>query len=187
MLIEILAVLLFAKLKRFRISLLFRSWTIYPVLIVQLFVIACETSIFFHSNYFIRFAPITAPAVILSFCFAVVVYRLYKPAILGSLSVVLGSSLNRFVIAQNGGSMPVFPSLSYFTGYADPTLLGEADQLHILGDGTVKYKFLTDYIDFGYSILSIGDVFIHFFFCIMLYSMIIAANNRFSYSEKIQA
>ncbi|MDD4799388.1 MAG: DUF5317 family protein, partial [Clostridia bacterium] len=83
------------------------------------------------------------------------------------------------VIAQNGGQMPAFPSFSYITGYLTPEMFGSVDSLHILGNADTKYKFLTDYLDFGYSILSIGDVFIHLFFCIMLYFLIKAVNIQF--------
>ena len=64
--------------------------------------------------------------VILSFLFALLAFGLYKPALLGSLSIAAGTVLNRFAIAQNGGHMPVFPTLSYLTGYIDPAMLGPA-------------------------------------------------------------
>lgn len=183
LIIEIFLVCLLAKVRHYKLKYLFYSWTFYPVLIVQCLLVVFQFSIFFDTYYFVRFVPIVEPAIILSFFFALFVYRLYQPAILGSVSVVFGTLLNKFVIAQNGGKMPVFPSLSYLTGYLAPDMLGSMDGLHVLGSADTKFKFLTDYIDYGYSILSLGDVFIHLFVCVMLYSMIVAANEQYGVSK----
>lgn len=180
MIVEILVICFLARLKRYKLRYLFYSWTFYPILFVQVFLIICELSIFLHTDYLIKFASIAEPAIILSFIFSVLVFRLYRPAIIGSVSIVIGTALNKFVIAQNGGKMPVFPSLSYITGYINPDMFGGADPLHILGGETTKFKILTDFIDFGYCILSIGDVFIHLFFCIMLCSLIKAVNIQYA-------
>ena len=176
MIVEILFVCLLAKLKRYKIKYLFYSWTFYPVLAVQLLLVLFQFSLFFKTPYFIKFVPFTEPAMILSFMFALFKYRLYKPALLGSSSAVLGTVLNKFVMAQNGGLMPVYPSLSYLTGYVTPELFGSMDSVHVLGDTATKFKVLTDYIDYGYSILSPGDLLIHLFACFMLYGMITAVN-----------
>lgn len=185
MIVEILLVCLFAKVRHYRLRYLFQSWTFYPVLIIQLMLVVFQFSIFFKTYYFIRFVPITEPAMILSFAFAMFAYCLYKPAILGSVSIVLGTVLNKFVIAQNGGKMPVFPSLSYLTGYLTPDKLSSMDSLHVLGGAGTKFKVLTDYIDYGYSILSPGDVLIHLFVCIMLYFMIVAVNRQYGALEQV--
>ena len=58
----------------------------------------------------------------------------------------------------NGGKMPVFPTLSYLTGYVNSRNLNLGGGIHVLGDGATRLKVLTDYIDIGYSVLSIGDV-----------------------------
>jgi len=143
-----------------------------------------QFSIFFNTYYFVKFVPIVEPAIILSFVFALFVYRLYWPAVIGSGSIFFGTILNKFVIAQNYGKMPAFPSLSYITGYLTPEMFGSVDSLHALGNADTKFKFLTDYIDYGYCILSLGDVFIHLFFCIMLYYLIKAVNFRYGQQTK---
>lgn len=180
LIVEALFVCLLAKIKHYKLKYLFRSWPFYPVLIVQLMLVIFQFSIFFKTYYFIRFVPFTEPAVILSFVFAMFAYRIYKPAVFGSASIVFGTVLNKFVIAQNAGKMPVFPSLSYITGYLTPEMFGSMDSLHVLGGPETKFKLVTDYIDYGYSILSAGDVFIHLFACIMLYFMIVAVNKKYS-------
>lgn len=179
MIVEIILVCFLAKIKHFKIKYLFYSWTFYPILIAQCMLILFEFSIFFDTYFFVRFVPLVEPAIILSFVFALFVYQLYRPAIIGSGFIFLGTVLNKLVIAQNGGQMPAFPSFSYITGYLTPEMFGSVDSLHILGNADTKLKFLTDYLDFGYSILSIGDVFIHLFFCIMLYFLIKAVNIQF--------
>lgn len=176
MIVEALATCIFARIKGYKLTRLFYTWTFYPVLIVQCLLVAFQASIFFRTYYFVRFVPLLEPVVIFSFAFAMFNYKLYKPAVAGSASVVVGTLLNKLVIARNGGQMPVFPSLSYVTGYVTRDMLSSVDSLHVLGSDAAKLKIFTDYIDFGYSILSIGDVFIHLFFCIMLYHLIAASN-----------
>lgn len=179
MVVEVFLVCLLAEIKHYKIKYLFRSWAFYPVLITQFMLLVFQFSLFFDTYYFLKFVPIAEPAMILSFMFAMFVFSLYKPAIIGSGSIVFGTLLNKFVIAQNGGKMPVFPSFSYITGYVTPEMFSSLDSLHILGGADTNFKFLTDYIDYGYCILSTGDVFIHLFACIMLYYMIAAVNLRY--------
>ena len=45
--------------------------------------------------------------------------------------------------------MPVYATLSNYTGYFDESVLGTVDQIHILGTEETKYKILTDFIDVG--------------------------------------
>ena len=179
MIITICAVCLLARMKNYKLKHVFNSWTFYPVLITQFILIFFQLSVFFGTYYFVQFAGVLERAIIISFFFSIFAYQLYKPAIIGSVSIVFGTILNEFVIAQNGGRMPVFPSLSYLTGYVTPEAFGTADTLHILGSEATKFKFLTDYIDVGYSILSVGDVLIHLFTFLMLYATIRASNIRY--------
>ena len=180
MIVEILFVLVFARLKGHRVRTLFHTWTFYPVLAVQLMLVVFQASLFFQYYGFVPMVPYVEMAVILSFVPAMFTFSLYRPAVLGAGSVVLGTWLNRLVIAQNGGKMPVYPTLSYWTGYTTPAMFGTVDSLHVLGDASTKLKFLTDYIDYGYSILSLGDVLIHLFACFMLYALIRAASMRYA-------
>ena len=176
MVVEILIICFLAKIKNYKLKYLFYSWTFYPVLAAQCILIIFEFSVFWDIYYFVKFAPIMDFLIILSFIFCIFKFKLYKPAIIGSVSVIFGTVLNKLVVAQNGGKMPAFPSLSFITGYLDPEIFSSADRLHALGNNATKLKFLTDYIDFGYCVLSIGDVFIHMFFCILFFSMIKAVN-----------
>jgi multiple sugar transport system permease protein len=156
MIITIFLACILAKLKHYQLRYVFHSYSIYPVLLVQCISVFFQGSVFFGTYYFVRFASILKISAILSFLFSIIAFKLYRPAMIGSCSILLGTALNKFVISQNGGKMPVYPSLSYLTGYVTKEAFGTADSLHILGSGVTRFKFLTDYIDVGYSILSPG-------------------------------
>lgn len=85
--------------------------------------------------------------------------------------------------------MPVFPTLTYWTGYASPEAFEKARQVandfHILGSDQTKLKWLTDWIDLGYSVLSIGDVLIRVFVVLVLYGAIKEINSSLSQEKGI--
>ncbi|MPM08339.1 hypothetical protein SDC9_54651 [bioreactor metagenome] len=178
MIITILAVFLLAKARHYKLRYFFRSWMCVPILLTQGILVFFQCTIFFHTYYFVRYAGLIQQAIILSFLFPIIAYRIYRPAVFGAVSVLTGSVLNNFVMAQNGGKMPVFPSLSYLTGYVPRDGFPVADTVHILGSTATKYRFLTDYIDIGYSVLSPGDLLVHLFTFMMLYCTIKAMNEK---------
>ncbi len=184
MFIEIIAALVFAKLKKYKLKFLFKTWTIVPILISELALIFLQITIFAGNYYFVQYTEIVRIAHTACYLIPMFAFSLYKPAVIGSASMMVGTLLNKFVIAQNNGKMPVFPSLSYWTGYVKPDVFDRVNDIHILGDVNTKWKILTDYIDVGYCILSPGDVFIHLFTLFMLYSMIKAVNLK--YDPKLQ-
>jgi len=179
MILTITAAMLFAKFKHFKIKYLFLSWTFYPIIFLECVVTFFQINVFMGNYYFIQFAPILKTVYQFAYLIPVFAFGLYKPALIGSCSIFLGTLMNKFVIAQNNGEMPVYPSLSYLTGYIKPDTFHQVqDNLHALGSTQVHWKFLSDYIDVGYSILSPGDVLIHFFSFLILYETIKALNLR---------
>jgi hypothetical protein len=172
----IFASFLLGKIKHYKIKYLFLNWSFYPFLLTQCVLIFFQVNAFLGNYYYVQYASIIKTSVILSFIFPLFVFNLYKPALIGSGSIVIGTLMNNFVIAQNSGKMPVFPSLSYLTGYVKPNTFVAVNDLHILGSAATHFNFLTDYIDVGYSILSPGDLFIHFFSFIMLFYTLKAVN-----------
>ena len=103
---------------------------------------------------------------------------------IGAACVFGGGILNDLAIKANGGFMPVFPSISYITGYVKPESFNVVKDIHVLGSSASKFKILTDYIDLGYSILSVGDVFIRVFvFLVIFYSI---KKSGFSYPDSDQ-
>lgn len=156
----ILLALLFAKLKGFEIKPLFKDWPIYIVLFFALVYVGLEIAVFSGNYSVVMFSTPFKVLYLSAFIVMIVRYGIYKGAVVGSVFVLLGGAMNDVAIAANNGKMPVFPTLSYITGYASPDAFSKVKDIHILGTSAVNLKFLTDFIDLGYSILSIGDVFI---------------------------
>lgn len=171
-----IASFLLAKIKHYKLRYLFYSWTFYPVLLTQCVLVFLQITVFLNNYTFIKYAPVIKTAVILSFLFPILYYKLYSSTLIGTGSILVGTLLNKLVISQNGGKMPVFPSLSYLTGYVKNNTFSSISDIHMLGNASSHLIFLSDYIDFGYSILSPGDLLIHFFSFLLLYATIKAVN-----------
>ncbi len=163
MLETIILALIVAKLKGYKIKPIFKSWHIYPVLVIEFIYLIIQIHIFLGNYSIVEHIKILETIYICSYLFIIIKYDQYISAVIGSIFIYLGSMLNKFVIRANNGKMPVFPTLSYFTGYAKPDSFIKVNDIHVLGDSSTKFKFLTDIIDVGYSIMSIGDIFIRFF------------------------
>lgn len=170
--------LLVAKLKKQRVSVLLRAWALYPFFAAELLYIVCQISVLTGHYWAIPYASLFKAFFLLPLLLPIVVYRLYLPSLAGSACVLLGSGMNRLVIAQNGGKMPVFPTLSRLTGYFNESAMLQYDALHTLGNAETKFKFLADYIDLGYSILSLGDILIRVFIFLIVYYTILRLNER---------
>ena len=168
----ILLALIFAKLGGYKIKPLFKDWPIYLVLAFALIYILLEIAVFNGNYSVIGFSTAYKILYLSAFLAMIIKYNLYRNAIAGSVFVLAGGVMNDVAIAVNNGKMPVFPTLSYLTGYASADAFTKVNDIHILGSSAVNYKFLTDIIDIGYSILSIGDVFIRMFpFIIVFYAV----------------
>lgn len=168
--------LVLAKIKRYKIRPLFNTWVIYPLLALLIIYIGLELMLFYDNYTFIKYSGIFHYIYLLTFLILIIKYKLNVSAIIGSIFILVGSALNNFVIAANNGNMPVFPTLSYLTGYAKPDSFIKVNDIHILGSSVTKFKFLTDIIDVGYCVMSIGDICIRVFAFIIIYNTIKAAN-----------
>jgi len=168
----ILLALIFAKLRGFDIKPLFRDWPIYIVLFFAAIYIGLEAAVFSGNYSVVGFSTPFKILYLSAFLAMIIRYSIYKGAVAGSIFVLLGGAMNNAAIAANNGKMPVFPTLSYMTGYASPEAFSKVNDIHMLGTSAVHYKFLTDFIDLGYSILSIGDVFIRLLpFIVIFYAV----------------
>ena len=172
----ILLTFFLAKLKGYKIRPIFKSWTIYPVLTFVLIYIILEIMLFNGNYRFIKYSSTFHYLYFLSFLILVIKYKLNISAIVGSIFIFMGTALNNIVIKANNDKMPVFPSLSYWTGYAKPDSFMKINDIHILGSSATKLKFLTDIFDVGYSTMSIGDIFIRIFAFIIVFNAIKAVN-----------
>jgi len=159
-------------MKGYSIKPILRDRSLYPLFVAEILYLMLQTSVFLGYYRFIPYAGTFKTLYLYTLIVPILVHRLYKAGFLGSIMLTVGSFLNRFVMSQNGGKMPVYATLSKYTGYFDEKVLGTIDQVHILGTEQTKYKILTDFIDVGYSILSIGDILIHAFIFIVVYDTI---------------
>lgn len=178
MIIYILLAIIYAKIKGYRIKPMLRDYSLYPLFIAEMIYIFLQISVFTGNHNYIQYAGVFKTLYLYTLIIPIVVHKLYKTGIYGSIIMTIGSLLNKFVMSQNGGKMPVYATLSKHTGYFDEAVIATVDQVHILGNEATKYKILTDYIDVGYSILSIGDVLIHAFIVMVVYSAIKENNNK---------
>lgn len=168
----ILISLIFCKIKKLKIKPLFKSWTIYPVLFLELVYLIVQVNIFMDNYVAINYVGILKTLYLCSYLPMIFKYRQYISAIIGSIFVIIGGLLNDIAISANNGFMPVFPTLSFFTGYAKIEAFDKVNDIHILGDSSTKLKPLTDIFDLGYSVLSIGDIFIRVYVFIIIYNVV---------------
>ena len=174
----ILLAMLISKIKGYKLKPMFKSWVFYPMITFTLFYVFIQITIFLGYYGMVKYSGILEKAYLLTFLFIIFKYELYGSAIIGSVAIFIGTTMNKIAMSANGGKMPVFPSLSYITGYTKPEAFQIVNDIHILGSNTTKFKILTDYIDLGYSVLSIGDVFIRFFTFIIIYNAIRVFNKE---------
>jgi len=168
----ILIALLICKIKGYKISPLFKSYTIYPVIFFEIIYLFVQANIFLENYEVIKYVGLLKSLYLCSYLPMIFKYNLYIKSIIGSVFVILGGKLNDIAIKANDGFMPVFPKLSYITGYATVESFNKVEDIHILGSEITKLKYLTDIFDIGYSILSIGDIFIRLFVFIIIYGSI---------------
>lgn len=180
MLLYPLFALICARLKGWKLKPLRKAYTLYPYAAAEIFYLFLQASIFIHNYRFVQYTSIINNVYLYTLIIPVIFYKLYKPGILGSVLIITGTMLNKFVMNQNGGKMPVYATLSRLTGYYDPAAIQSVDSIHIIGTESVKFKILTDFIDTGSSILSIGDLLIHSFSFIVIYYTIKEINRNHS-------
>ncbi|GAA0823953.1 DUF5317 family protein [Clostridium tertium] len=172
----ILISLIFCKIKKLKIKPLFKSWSIYPVLFMEVVYFIVQANIFMENYGVIKYASVLKTIYLCSYLPLVFIFRQYIVAIIGSIFVIIGGILNDIAIVANNGFMPVFPTLSYLTGYAKLDAFSKVNDIHILGDEATKLKILTDIFDIGFSVLSIGDIFIRFYAFLIIYNVVKSLN-----------
>lgn len=172
MLETVVLALLFAKIKGYRLKPLIKIWQFYPVIFFLLLYIIIQAFIFAGDYRYVKYSGLFEKLYLISYLLLIFKYRQYISAIIGSSAIIIGTLLNKIAISANGGKMPVFPTLSYITGYYKQGVLNNMEDIHVVGGTSTRLRFLTDIIDVGYSIMSIGDLFIRFFAFIVIYNTI---------------
>lgn len=177
MILFIMLSFLVAKLCGKRLRVLLREKSLYPLwMVVVVFFVAQICAL--NGDYrFIRYGQLLQTANILALLWPVLRFRLYPQAVAGMAMVCVGSLLNTLVINANDGRMPVYPTLSRLTGYyQEGALVASGDMRHVLMSETTRLGFLADYIDTGFSVMSLGDLLIHSFTMFVIFGVIAALN-----------
>lgn len=177
MIFAILFALALAKLKGYKLKPLLKAYSLYPFAALTIVLVYLQVCIFFHDYTWIKYAQYIKSVYLFSLVIPFLFYKLYKPGLIGAVFIIFGTFLNKFVMFHNGGRMPVYATLSKLTGYYSETAINASSAIHVTGDASTKYKFLADYIDIGYSVLSIGDLFIHSFVLIIIFYVAKELNN----------
>jgi hypothetical protein len=173
-----------AKLKGYHLTPILKAYSLYPFALAELFYLFLQLNIILRNYTYIQYTALINSVYLYTLILPMLAYRLYKPGIIGSLFIISGTFLNKFVMSQNAGKMPVFATLSKLTGYYDAAAIHTVDSIHIVGNAGTNFKILSDYIDLGFSILSIGDLLIHSFTTIIVYYVIKEINVNPKYKKK---
>lgn len=179
----ILGAFIVAWKKGYKLKPIFSSWQIYIPILFMLFYIFLEITIWIRWFYFVPYQQIIKTSILLGYVPLCLKYRLYEsdrtksswgiltsPMLFATLCLWLGSTFNKLAMNANNGYMPFFPSNSYATGYYTDAMTN--DGIHVLGNAQSALIPLTDTIDLGWSIMSIGDVLVRIYvFTIIYYSI----------------
>jgi len=185
---------------KWKVLNMFKHWSVYPI------ILTCFLHIYFvylviHNEYwFLEYANYIKIASLLLYFILILKYKLLdisifrsislkkdsqifiwltSPVTIGGVCVIVGSILNHIVMFYNGNRMPVFISNSFSTGYAKQDIFIKAlkyGDFHILGNEFTKLIPLCDTWDFGYGVMSIGDILIRLFVVLIIYYSIIQSN-----------
>lgn len=168
----ILFAMLIAKIKGYKPSKLFKAWPVYIILVFEVVYIVSQIAIFKGDYRFLKYSSNLEKPFLCVVLLLALLYKEYISAIIGAVFISLGGILNSIVISANNGKMPVFPTLSYLTGYAKHSGWESVDNVHVIGTSATKLKVLSDIFDLGYCIMSIGDIFIRVFVFIIVFNVI---------------
>jgi len=179
MVLFILLAIIAARLRGNHVTVLLREPSLIPIWILEVIFWILQACIWMEDYRFIGYATYLQTASVLCLLWPIFRFRLYPQAIAGAIMTCIGSVSNQVVMAANGGKMPVVPSFSGFTRYyREGALEVSQDVRHIMMSDSTKLNFLADYIDVGFSVISIGDVFIHLFTTIIIYMVIVSLNKK---------
>ena len=160
----------------YNIKPILKIWSIYPVIIMSIFYVYLQYTIMNQNYYFLQYQHIIKNAILGSYMIlgldVLFRHEKYKEYIIACCSLLCGFTLNKIVMHFNNNLMPIFPSVSYSTGYTQYDMIMNASkfsEFYVLGGHTTRLIFLSDVFDFGTSILSIGDILCRLFAFIIVY------------------
>ena len=159
-----------AKVRGYNIKKILKCYSLYPIIIFELTHLILQFQIVSGNYSNVALARSYKTIYMYLFLIPIFKYRLYVQGVMGSIFIFIGTFLNNLVIHFNNGRMPVFPTISYYTGYVSLDSLTAFNSIYFLGNGNVKLKILSDWVDVGYSVLSIGDILIRVFVFIVIFN-----------------
>jgi hypothetical protein len=168
-----------AKIHKYKLLPIFKSWSIYPIVFMTILYICLESMIWQGEYSLVKYSYVFKSAYIFCFFILAVHYNNMKIFFLSIPFVWIGSILNTIAIKANFGKMPVFFSNSWATGYAKPDMFLKAleyGDIHIMGDMYTKFIPLCDTWDFGWFVASPGDIMIRSFAFLIIYHSIKKSN-----------
>ena len=177
------------KYKQYTIKQIFKHWSIYPSLLLVIFYLYLEYTMFVQNYYFLPYSHIIKTATLLSYFPLIYKYKLLEnqkyinnqflsvltsPTSKAGLFLWIGSSLNKIALFFNDNKMPTYPSVTFWTEYIKPD--GFIDGVHIIGNAYSNAIPLCNVFDLGFTVLSLGDIVIRLFPYIILYYTIKRTN-----------
>lgn len=181
----LLAAMVISRIKGYKPFYIFKTYTIYPFIGVEILFWIMQILVSSGYDETVKFASILKLCYFACLLIPVLKFKLYEKALLGSGLVIIGSLMNRVVMNANGGKMPVYFTISKFTGFANEDLFNATGSIHIKMMDSTKLKFLADYLDFGYCVMSLGDIVMKAYFIIIFYQMIKILNENV-YGKKVE-
>lgn len=153
-----------------------KRWSIYPIIFMELVYLYLQSTIMMHNYYFVQYQHLFKSMLLISFIIlgidTLFRYKQYKQYLIAICTLLGGFSLNYIVMYFNNNKMPIFPTISFSTGYSQPDMIINASKYgdyHVFGSHATNLIFLSDIFDMGTSIWSIGDVLIRISAFIIIY------------------
>ena len=174
---------LIVKYQKLKIKPFLKSWNAKVIGILLFLYIGLTTLNFLGYYDLIQYRDIYQLLVFFGFWILVYVNVLpLKRICSGILCLFVGSGLNQLAINFNNGKMPIFPTNSIATKYITQEMLVDMTKfspIHTIGNyTTTKLIPLCDIFDLGFTVFSIGDLFIYMFFVIILMGVIKKLNKE---------
>jgi len=163
----------------YKLTPIFKHWSIYPMIIMSIFYIYLEYSTWNNDYSLLQYSNIFRMAFLSSFLVLAIHYNQTMKLLQGIIFMSIGTVLNNIAIKVNSNHMPIFPSITFSTGVTNPDKFLDSSMygdFHVIGDYTTKLIPLCDFMDNGISTYSIGDIFIFSFAFILIYGSVKASN-----------
>jgi len=182
------------KYKQYCIRQIFKHWSVLPSIIMLIFYLYLEYTMFVQNYYFLQYQYIIKTATLLSYFPLIFTYKLYdnpkyinnnfmsvitSPMIKSGCCLLIGSIFNRIAVFFNNNKMPTYPNISYWTKYINDS--GFIDEIHTIGTSHSSLILICNIFDLGYGVLSFGDLLVRLYVFIILYYSI---KNKNKYDER---